>query len=154
MAEGRIARFETLLRVRKRQEDLKAQALAIARTQHAALRRQRRELEERRRALLKEAGVAPGVEFEAARVEGLYLFERHLGRRADAKDAEIALHGRVVQAARTELETAMAQKRMMEKLIERAERAERAEAVRREQRWHDESSVMRFAHRRRSAEGR
>jgi flagellar export protein FliJ len=154
MAADRIARFGTLLRVRKRQEDLKAQALAIARTEHAALRRQRRELDERRRALMKEADVRPGAAFEPTRVEAIYQYERHLGRRSDAKDAEIALHGRTVQAARTELESAMAQKRIMEKLIERAEKAERAEAVRREQRWHDESSVIRFAHgRRRGGEG-
>lgn len=149
MAQDRIARYEVLLRVRKRQEDLKAQALVIARNEHAALRRQRRELDERRRSLLKEADIPRGARVEPSRVGAIYQYERHLGRRADAKDAEIAMHARVVESARAELETAMGRKRMMEKLIERTQKAERAEATRREQRWHDESAVIRFAHRRR-----
>jgi flagellar export protein FliJ len=153
MASGRLTRYGVLLRVRKRQEDVKAQAVAIAHSEHAALRRQRRELDERRKALMKAASVAKGAVFEPVRIESLYQYERHLGRRTDAKDAEIALHAVTVQAVRAELESAMSQKRIMEKLIERAEKTERAEAVRREQRWHDESSVIRFAHgRRRGAE--
>ena len=61
MAQDRIGRYEVLLRVRKRQEDIKAQALAVKRNEHAALRRQRRELEERRRAMLKEADIPRGA---------------------------------------------------------------------------------------------
>jgi len=146
MAQDRIARYEVLLRVRKRQEDLKAQALSVKRSEHAALRRQRRELDERRRAVLKEADIPRGARVDPVKLQTMYQFERHLGQRAAAKDAEIALHGVAVQAARAELDSALAQKRIMEKLIERAEKAERAEAVRREQRWHDESAVIRFAH--------
>lgn len=146
MAKDRIARYDVLLRVRQRQEDIKAQALAVKRNEHAALRRQRRELEEWRRTVLKGANIAPGAPVDPRRLEAVYQFERHLGRRADAKDAEIALHGKSVQAARAELESALAQKRIMEKLIERAEAAERAAALRREQRAHDELAVIRFAH--------
>ncbi len=154
MAQDRIGRYEVLLRVRKRQEDIKAQVLAVKRNEHAALRRQRRELEERRRAMLKEADIPRGAQVDPVRQQAIYQYERHLSHRADAKDAEIAMHSVVVQTARAELESALAQKRIMEKLIERAEKAERAQAVRREQRWHDESAVIRFAHRRHSGEDR
>jgi len=154
MARDRIGRYEVLLRVRKRQEDIKAQALAVKRNEHAALRRQRRELDERRRTMLKEADIPRGARVDPVRLQAVYQFERHLARRADAKDAEIAVHAGVVQAARAELESALAQKRIMEKLIERAETIERAAALRRQQRWHDESAVIRFAHRRVRGEGR
>ena len=154
MARDRIGRYEVLLRVRKRQEDIKAQALAVRRNEHAALRRQRRELEERRRAMLKEADIPRGARVEPRKLEALFQFERHLARRSDAKDAEIAMHGVAVQQARAELESALAQKRIMEKLIERAEAVERAHALRREQRSHDESAVIRFAHLRKRNEGR
>ncbi len=154
MAGDRIGRYEVLLRVRKRQEDLKAQALAVKRNEHAALRRQRRELDERRRAMLKEADIPRGARVDPVRLQAVFQYERHLSRRTDAKDVEIAMHAVVVKSARAELESALAQKRIMEKLIERAERAERAKALRREQRWHDESAVIRFAHFRKRSEGK
>jgi flagellar export protein FliJ len=142
-------RYTTLLGVRKRQEEIRGQALAIVRREHAALRRQRRELEEHHRAVLASASLAPGASINPARLQALYQYERHLGKLTDAKDAEIALHSQRVQAARAELETAMARRRIMEKLIERVERAERARTARREQRALDESSIIRFAHLRR-----
>ncbi len=142
-------RYTVLLSVRKRQEDIKGQALATARREHATLRRHRRELEEQRRAILGRATVAPGEAFEPARQQALYQYERHLGKLTDAKDAEIALHARTVQTARAELESAMARRRIMEKLIERVDRAERARVARREQRTLDESSVIRYVHLRR-----
>jgi flagellar export protein FliJ len=149
MARAYAKRYTTLLNVRKRQEEVKGQALALVRREHAALRRQRRELEEHRRAVLSSAAVPRGAVIAPARLQSLYQYERHLGKLTDAKDAEIGLHAQRVQTARVELETAMARRRMMEKLIERVEYAERARANRREQRALDESSVVRFAHLRR-----
>jgi len=146
MAHKSAKRYTVLLSVRKRQEDIKGQALAVVRQEHTTLRRQRRELEEQRRGVLKSASIAPGTSFEPARHHALYQYERHLGKLTDEKDAEIGLHARKVQVARAELETAMARRRIMEKLIERVDRAERARVARREQRALDESSVIRYVH--------
>jgi flagellar export protein FliJ len=150
VAHKSTKRYTVLLGVRKRQEDLRGQALALVRREHTALRRQRRELEEQRRGVLLHAAVAPGAPFNPSRQQALYRYERHLGKLTDAKDAEIALHAQRVQAARAELESAMARRRIMEKLIERVDRAERARRARREQRALDESSVIRYVHLRRA----
>lgn len=146
MAGKSSRRYDTLLRVRKRQEDLKAQAAGEARRAHLALRREQRHLEERRRALLTMADTPPGAAINPVRLEGVYQYDRHMARVIDTKNTEILEHGRKVSEAEAELESAMGRRRIMEKLIERAERAERWRFVRREQQEHDEFSVMRHAH--------
>lgn len=140
----RLERYATLARVRKHQEEQKAQVLAQARRVVRGLEEQRRELEAyRERVLERAADQAAGP--VAAQMRALYLFERHLGRLADEKDVEIESGMRDAKERRSEFDEAVKQRRIIERLIEKAREGLHEEFRRRSQRHHDEIASIQFA---------
>ncbi len=151
MAARRPQHYATLLRIRKRQEDLKAQALAAARRGVGNAETQRAELEAQQRRALDDAASAAsaagaaGPVVDGPRVVQFLHYERHLGRLAVAKDAEIIGLEKVAEERRTELEETMKQRRIAERLVEGAERAVLEKAQKAELVLNDESASVRAA---------
>jgi flagellar FliJ protein len=154
MAEPRPFQYETLLRIRKRQEDLRAMALAVARRDLHAARQQRAEITQEQQWILDAAGAAARERFDPSEVRRYYQYERHLARLRDAKDAEIQELTSVVELKRSELEEATRQKRVVEKLKERRTAAYIKYLRKVEQRALDEAATNYAALERNSLAGR
>ncbi|MCH8204157.1 MAG: flagellar FliJ family protein [Candidatus Hydrogenedentes bacterium] len=144
MKVRRPERYATLARVRRHQEEQRAQVLARARRVVSGLEDQRGELESYRQRILEEAG-RQASEPVAVRLRALYVFERHLGRLADDKDVEIEAGRHDADARRGEFEEAVKRRRIVERLIEKAEEDVHHRIRRREQRHHDEIAAIQFA---------
>lgn len=137
------AQFDTLLRVRKRQEDMRARALADA---QRAVRHAEQELEDlhtKQRQMFDEAGRRAVKSFEAREVRLYYQYERHLAWLADNKSAEILELSAIAERKRLELEEALKRRKMMEKVIEKKWQGYRAEVHKEEQAFADEVAVQR-----------
>lgn len=138
MAIRRRFQYETLLRIRKRQEDLKAQALAAARREVHAAEGQRARIAQEQRRVVERAGGLLKERFDAAELRCYYQYERYLSWLGDAKDAEIRTLEEVAETKRAELEEATKSRRMVEKLKERHIKAHAKQVQKDEQRLTDE----------------
>ena len=153
MPKAKPFQYGTLLRVRKRQEDLRAQALAQARRDLHAQERSRAEIVQRQRQMLEEAGRASANPFTVDEIRRFYQYERHLANMATHADARIGELGEAAEQRRLELEEAMKRRRVLELLQERRQQAFAAEIRKREQAAADESATSRAAIAAHSAEG-
>lgn len=159
MPRKRPEHYDTLLRVRERQEDLRAQALAVARRDVAVVEGELAEIQFRQVEALEEAGRRARDVFDAREVRLFYQFERYLARVADEKDVQLLQLRGVAELRRSELEDAMKRRRIVEKLIERRQRAWQAEMRTEEQKFADEvagnyTATVRRTKRAQAAEGR
>ena len=111
--------YDTLLRVRERQEDLRAQALATARREVLNAEAQRDELAREQMRMMSEAGERLRGDFDAADVRRFYQHERHLAQLSVEKAAEIQELETAAETRRQELEAASKRRRMVERLQER-----------------------------------
>ncbi|HOH33080.1 MAG TPA: flagellar FliJ family protein [Candidatus Hydrogenedentes bacterium] len=145
MAVVKPFRYDTLLRVRQRQEDIKSMALAEMRRAVHFAEQQRAELVEQQLAALTAAGELARRQFDAGEVRRYYAYERHLARLAVEKDAEIRHLRTQERGRRTELETAMKRRKMLERLKERLEQAYDYVMNREERKRLDETAVNRAA---------
>lgn len=135
-------RYAVLLRLRKQEEDIKAQALARSRRAVQRSQRERTSLELTRRLALEQAGEHLATRFDAAEVRSYYQYERHLAVLRDRKDAEI----RDLQVAEAEtlavLEQATQARRIAEKLHERRREDYRKHLSHEAQKQLDETATM------------
>jgi len=159
MPRKRPEHYHTLLRVRERQEDLRAQALAAARRDVAVAEGELAAIQFRQMEALAEAGRRTRDVFDAREVRLYYQFERYLARVADEKDVQVLQLRGVADQRRAELEDAMKRRRIVEKLIERQQRAGQAEIRSEEQKFADEvagnyTAMVRRTKRGHAAEGR
>ena len=138
-------KFATLLRVRERQERLKAQALASARREVDRAQIQRDALAEEQRCLLEEAGAASREHVDAHKTQSLIHYERHIARLAVDKDAEIHGLKSIAEKRRTELEDAMKQRKVVERLDERERLNYRSHVMHEEQKLLDETASVQAA---------
>jgi len=138
MPRNKAFRYGALLRVRRRQEEIKALALAHVRGEIRRAEDQRAFVLGEQRRILEEAGRAAQKEFDAADVHRYYQYERHLARLAVEKDADLAQLRRTEETRRAELEDAMKRKRIVERLEERYAEALAFEFRREEQKFTDE----------------
>ena len=145
MPRRRRFRYNTLLRVRERQEELKAAALVATRQRRRAAERERAELAAEQLAALRAAGVKARQRFEAAEVRRYYQYERHLAELVDRKDADIVAVHEEEETCRAELEEATKQKRIVERLKERQHAAMLADLNKEEQGFSDEVSLNQAA---------
>lgn len=145
MATRRPEQYATLLRVRKRQEDLNAQVLAGVRREMRAAELQREDFEDQQRRAIDSAQAHAGEDFDERLFCQYVQYQRHLARMAVAKDAEIEQLRHQVEGRRLELENAMRQRRMVDKLIERSERIVSEKAKKEEQRSSDEAASTQAA---------
>jgi flagellar export protein FliJ len=141
MARNDHRAFDTLQRVRQREEDRCAQRLAEARRDVAAAERQRAMLQAQTRATLEAAGSHATDHLDASELRRYYQYERHLARLTDAKDAEIRHLEGVSEERRAALEEAMKARRVVEKLRERKLLARRKRMRDLEQRLLDEVAI-------------
>ena len=146
--------YETLHRVRKRQVDLKAEALGAVRRDINANQLQRDDIQRQQRDTLASVGATAQGRFDAEDVRRYYQYERHLAMQAVEKDAEIARLRTVEDERRIELEEAMKKRRMVERLSERRQLALLAERRKQEQREMDEAAMRRDFRKRRKEEQR
>jgi flagellar export protein FliJ len=158
MARRPSVHYDTMLRIRKRQEDLRARALAAAHQEVLRAERELASIEAKQRETLQEAGKRATKHFDARDIRLYYQYERHLARLADEKSAEIIELRAQEQKRRTELEDAMKQRRVMEKLIERKRRTYFQEVRKEEQAFADETAanyavIARAAARRKKSAG-
>ncbi|MGI6458608.1 MAG: flagellar export protein FliJ [Candidatus Hydrogenedentales bacterium] len=145
MAPGKPFRYDTLLRVRQRQEELKSMALAEMRRAVDFAEQQRAEILEQQFAALNAAGELTQREFNASEVRRYFSYERHLARLAVEKDAEIRHLRSQEHGRRKELETAMKRRKMLERLKERLDEAYDYVMNREERKRLDETAVNRAA---------
>lgn len=145
MAPGKPFRYDTLLRVRQRQEKLKSMALAEMRRAVDFAEQQRAEILEQQFAALNAAGELTQREFNASEVRRYFSYERHLARLAVEKDAEIRHLRSQEHGRRKELETAMKRRKMLERLKERLDEAYDYVMNREERKRLDETAVNRAA---------
>ena len=137
--------FQTLLRVRKRLEDVRAAALASVRREINLAEQERASIVEQQRRALTQAGQTAGAVFRAHDVRPYYEYERHLAQLAVLKDAKILELQHTESERRGELEEAMKQRRVVERLIERRRQAFLEDVRSAEQSAHDEIGAGRFA---------
>jgi len=135
-------KYAVLLRVRERQERLKAQSLAAARRDVGRAEAQRDALAEEQERVL---GEAARQRIDAAKVQAFIHYERHIARLAVDKDAEIYSLKSVAETRRRELEDAMKQRKVVERLNERARLAYRDYVLREEQKLLDETGSVQAA---------
>ena len=138
-------KYAMLLRVRERQERLKAQSLAAARRDVGRAVAQRDALAEEQERVLGEAGEAARHRVDAAKVQAFIHYERHIARLAVDKDAEIHSLKSVAETRRGELEDAMKRRKVVERLNERARLAYRDYVLREEQKLLDETGSVHAA---------
>lgn len=129
MARRRRINFDVLLRVRERQEQLRAQALATTRREIRSHEQTRESLQQEQVRMFDEAGRESQTSFSARRIHGYFLYERHLAREAVEQDATIRKLRVEEEERRVELEEAMKRKRIVERLHER-DREEQLDALR------------------------
>ena len=131
-------RYHTLLRIRRRQEDLHAYALAAARREVQLAQVERRRITEEQQRTLDRAAELGREHFDASDLRRYYQYERHLARLGDTKDALIRDLEQVADERRTELEEATKAKRVVEKLVEHRMAAYQDELRKLEQKTVDE----------------
>jgi len=131
-------RFDTLLRVRKRQEEIQAQALAVAKRSVQTARDQRSKLAQERKNTFQQAGKAVHPRFDASEVRKFYQYARHLAHLGDLKDVEIRELVTLAEERQEELEDAMKARRIVEKLMERKMTVFKKELAKQEQKAIDE----------------
>lgn len=140
MARRFVFRFQTLLRVRKRQEDSKSRALAEVRRDIRIAEQRRDEIAREQARTLEHVGESTRQKFDANDILRYYQYERHLARVAVDRDAAIAQLKGVERERLVELEEAMKKRRVVERLRERQEAVHMAEANKEEQTLADEAA--------------
>lgn len=138
-------RYATLLRVRKRVEDLKANAFASAQRDELAAREALCEIEHAQRDALGRASEVASQADGAGRVSDLIDYERHLGQVALNQSSEIEKLANEAEVRRSELQEAVTQRRMVDRLMERAREALQELLHIQDQRLSDEAASIRAA---------
>jgi len=140
MRSGRARQFRltSVLRVRKRQEDLRAQALAETQSEMRKAQHRRDDLIELQRRMLTSADELTRSNFDAADIRRYFQYERHLSRSVVDSDAQIAQLTVVADDRRAELEEATQKKKAIERLKVRHRDAIAADDRYWEQRTNDE----------------
>lgn len=141
----RSRRYEVLLRIRRREEEARATALAAAILNRSVAEVQRMDLEDHQQQVLEHAAARAAARLDARDMRLHYAYERHLSRMAVAKDAEVAELSAVAAEKQGELEHAVKRRRIAERLKERQEEARRERIRRAEQQTIDEIATIRAA---------
>ena len=140
MPPKKPTQFDTLLRIRQRQEDYRAAALANAQRDVRQAEARRDAIFEEQRRMFTRAGERAKAAFDPGEIRAYYQYERHLQLVADQQDAKIQQLKQVAEERRLELEDAMKRRRIIEKLIERKMRTYHEEVRKEEQHQADEIS--------------
>lgn len=140
MALRRPKQYETLRRIRRRQEEMQANLLAIAERKTLAALDALRALETAQDSALESAGT--GDPFQGSRY---IAYQRHLQGRAVEQHRTIEQLRGQANLRRRELQNAIKQRRMIDRLIQRAEQEIEAWRLKQEQLNLDEVATTRAA---------
>lgn len=119
MARPKPFQYGTLLRIRRRQEDLRALAFAEAQRRVHLAETRLSSIEHEQVRILEDASNRASGPFHAGEVGAFYQYERHLASEADRTTEEITRLQTMAETRRMELEDAMKRRRMIERLEER-----------------------------------
>ena len=145
MARRKGFQYHALLRVRERQEELKALALAAVRRTIEARERERAAIIDEQRRTLVRAGDSAHEGFDAANLLRYYAYERHLAHLAQEKDVDLVNLRAQHEKRRLELDEAMKRRRIIERLKDRQNRAFAKDMRKLEQQHADEIATSRAA---------
>ncbi len=145
MAARHTFRFATLLRVRERQEQIRAQSLAEVRRQIRATLNEREQVTREQVRTLNEASQVTHEEFRGPDVHAYFQYERHLARLVVEKDATLRNLRRIEAERNAALTEATKRRRMIERLKERHVKGEQIERRKSEQKLSDEIAGIRAA---------
>jgi len=137
-------RYATLLKLRKRKEDLKSGEMAEATRELHNAQAFQRELMAYQREILDRARTDQGA-FDAADVRAVHQFGRYLSDRIVSQDAQIQILRHKVTTTRSELEESMKDRRIVEKIMSNARDVVNQHRLKTEQREHDEVASIRAA---------
>ncbi len=140
---GRQFRLATVLRVRKRQEELRAQALAETQAEIRKTQHRRTDLVELQHVMLTDADALTRVNFDAADVRRYFQYERYLARCVVDTDAQLVELAGISEDRHADLEKATQKKKAIERLEERHDEAVEADDRYWEQRTNDEIAAGR-----------
>ena len=135
------------MRVRKRQEQMRAQSLADVRTQIRSVQRQREQISGEQVRMFQEAAHAVAEEFVGQEIHSFFQYERHLARLAVERDATLRRLSDIEEERRAALEDSMKRRRVVERLQERYRLEEAVEQRKDEQKQNDEIAGVRAARR-------
>ena len=138
MAKAKPFSNETLLRIRKRQQDLKALDLAVAQREVREAEQKRGQLAAEQRQAMTRMDETAKAHFDVSELRRCHQYERHLAHLIDDTDAAIQQLEGVVEEKRSALGQALQDKRIVEKLKERQNAAHAKELAREAQHAADE----------------
>ncbi len=145
MATRRPEHYAMLLRVRKRQEELRAQALAEAQRVINRAQTELREIAGIQRQTIEEATAETRTLANPGRASALLRYERHLAMLSIRKDAELVEARRIAGERREALTEALLRRKTIDRLIEKARDRQSAEDLVQERRAMDETASIRAA---------
>ena len=145
MIQRRIQRYGVLSRIRKRQEEVKANILAVAQRRTLAARDQLAAIEREQNDWIQRAHDDATSIADVQLLNNYMQYERHLGRLAVEKGSGILELEEEASAKRHDLHEALKQRRMIDRLIERAEENLQDQMNRQEQWTLDETATIRAA---------
>ncbi len=137
-------RYATLLKLRKRNEDLKSGEMAASTRELNNAHTFQQELIAYQRQMLERSHTAYGT-LNAADARAAHQFGRYLSDRIVSQDAQIQILKHKVAATRSELETTMKDRRIVEKIMNNAIEVLNQHRQKAEQREHDEVASIRAA---------
>jgi len=145
MTLRRLRRLETIVRLRKQEEDARMRALSSVREEIAAAERQRDSIAHMQRMMLEEAAARTRSRFSTDEMQRFYQFERHLAGIATDTDASIQELEQVASERLEDLRRANQRKRTMERLTGNAAAARHEELTKSERALIDEVAINRAA---------
>jgi flagellar export protein FliJ len=140
-----VERFAGLLRVRKLQEDQRAERLAEVRRRLMQARRKRDDILDQQRRAVGEAARRSTKMFSAQEVGAYFLYERYLAEQAVKADADIVELENEESRRLNEVREAGKERRIAEKLHERQHEAFAGMLDELDQKLSDEAAVVRAA---------
>jgi flagellar export protein FliJ len=140
MLSKKPTQYDTLLRVRAHEEDIKKQSLAEARQQAKRAAQERDGLLADRQHALVRASELTEEQFDSTDVRRYYQYERHLATLVDERDASIREWEGIAEERRGELIAAARARQVVEKVKERKWEAYHAMLRKEEQNALDESA--------------
>ncbi len=145
MPRRRPFRLATLLRVRERVEELKSQELASTRHDMFVAQQQRQHLMEEQNAVIQKACEITQGKFDPKEAQQYYSYEEQLANLVVMAKAQISRLRVLEQSKCKELEEAMKQRQVVDRLKERDDKAFADEVRKEEQKLNDEVASIRAA---------
>ena len=118
-----LRRYESLTKLRQRQEDMKAQVYATAERNVKTAKQECENLERQQQSLLQESTVSEEGQIDIERKRALIQFERYTAQRIVEQYAVIQERTVIAEGKRTELNSAMILRKMMETLSKHSREA-------------------------------